>query len=354
MNESAGIKYGLRLALLYLLSIVFKSFDLTFPKGIGVVLLRGQLFSLLFVAFGLAAWVVAERFSKKLEHRLRNKPVPYRVLLLCSILVLYGALVAYIFSFCYAAFDILLFRRYEAWASFTSFSYDLIAGFFLFYMLLLGYNGIIFYYKNWREAQLNAERLMRENIQAKYDLLKSQIEPHFFFNSLSVLTQLVYKSPELSSEYITQLAKTYRYILDKKFENLVFVQTELEFLESYLFLICIRHEGCIVFDLRIDEQVKTRGLVPPATLQMLVENAVKHNRFSTDKPLHISIKSEGGALYVANDLRRRSHSDSTGVGLDNIIKRYELASDRRIEITELPDTFIVKLPIIYGHERNGV
>jgi LytS/YehU family sensor histidine kinase len=268
---------------------------------------------------------------------------------------LYGLLIAYLFGLCYSVFDIVLFKQYEAWNHFVAFSYDLNFGTFIFYLLLLAYNGVVLYYKNWKESQLNAERLMRENIQAKYDVLKSQIDPHFFFNSLSVLTNLVYKSPDLSAEYITQLAKSYRYILDKKFENLVTIKTELEFLESYSFLIRIRHQSSIEFHINISEEVKCTGMVPPATLQMLVENAVKHNRFSANDPLRICIKDEGEYLIIANDLRKRaSVQNSIGVGLDNISKRYELTSDKRITITETDNTFTVRVPIIHSYEDYNI
>ena len=176
---------------------------------------------------------------------------------------------------------------------------------------------------------MNEERLKRENIQAKYDALRNQVDPHFFFNSLSVLTNLVYKSADLSAEYITQLAKSYRYILDKKFENLVSIKTEQEFLESYFFLIRIRHEESIQFEVSISEETRCTGMLPPATLQMLVENAIKHNRFSAAKPLHISITDHEDSLYIVNELRKRyGVKSSIGLGLDNISKRYELICDR--------------------------
>ncbi|RQO74996.1 sensor histidine kinase [Pedobacter sp. KBW06] len=349
--QSKWFVYGLRILILYLFSVVFKSFDLTFPHNFSTFLFRGQAFSLMYVLFGLLVWEGAILLSRWMERNTSKENVSRRLLLLCLSLLVYGLIVSFLFGLCYSVFDIVLFHRYDAWESFSSLSYDLYFGIFMFYLLLLGYNGIAFYYKNWKESQLNTERLMRENIQAKYDVLKSQIDPHFFFNSLSVLTNLVYKSPDLSAEYITQLAKSYRYILDKKFENLVSIQTELEFLESYSFLIRIRHQSSIEFDIQINENIKYIGLIPPATLQMLVENAVKHNRFSANDPLHIRIRDEGSFLIVTNDLRKRAVvQNSIGLGLDNIGKRYELTGEKRIEVIETKTLFIVKIPIITTHE----
>lgn len=339
--------YLSRILILYTFSTIFKSFDHTFTTRLRMLDFRGQMFSLIYVVFGLLAWEGASWLARTIEKKTVHKNTSTRLVILCSSLVIYGLLMAFLFSFCYGAADALLFHRYEAWESFLGFSYDLNFGIFMFYLLILAFNGIVFYYSEWKEYQLQTERLMRENIQARYDALRNQIDPHFFFNSLSVLTNLVYKSPDLSADYITQLAKTYRYILDKKFENLVAVQTELDFLDAYLFLIRIRHQQSIQFITDISEKVKTKGMIPPVTLQMLIENAIKHNRFSAQDPLVITIKSEGNFLIVSNHVRLKVNPEiSSGIGLENIQKRYALISNSNIEICQTEDMFIVKLPII--------
>lgn len=347
--------YLLRVVILYFFSTVFKSFDLSFPAESNSLLFRNQAFSILFVIFGLVSWAGASALTRYVEGAVSARNVSFKIVSLVTSLFVYGLITAYLFSLSYAGFDIILFDNYMAWRSFASFSYDLIFGAFMFYLLILAYNGVIYYYKNWQESRLNEERLRRENIQAKYDVLRNQVDPHFFFNSLSVLTNLVYKSADLSAEYITQLAKSYRYILDKKFDNLVSVQTELEFLQSYSFLIRIRHQDSIEFDIDISPEIQINGMLPPATLQMLVENAVKHNRFSASNPLHISISENEGWLFVINDHRKRyGVSYSTGLGLDNIGKRYELISDKKMTVTETGDKFIVKIPIIEDHEDYNI
>lgn len=336
-------RYLARILILYILSTIFKSFDHSFVEDMHVWSMRGHLFSLVYVVYGLIAWEGAIRLSAWVERHTG----PRKIIILGLSLLAYGMFASTGFGFVYSAFDVLLFNRYEAWESASSFSYDLNFGTFLFYVLILTFNGIIYYYKGWKEYQLQTERLMRENIQAKYDALRNQIDPHFFFNSLSVLTNLVYKSPDVAADYITQLAKTYRYILDKKFENLVPVQTELDFLDSYLFLIRIRHQNSIRFSAEIDERIRTKGMVPPATLQLLVENAIKHNRFSSNDPLLITVKSEGDELVITNKVRARSNPETpSGIGLENIHKRYELAIGRGIQVFPSYDLFIVKIPVI--------
>ncbi|NSL85967.1 sensor histidine kinase [Chitinophaga solisilvae] len=339
--------YLSRILILYTFSIIFQSFDHTFVQELKMLNFRGQMFSLVYVLFGLLVWEGTVRLTKFLEHRLHNQHTTRRLSVLCAALLVYGMLSAYCFGFLYGAMDIVLFHRYEAWESFRNFSYDLNFGIFCFYLLILAFNGIVYYYSGWKESQVQAERLMRENLQAKYDALRNQIDPHFFFNSLSVLTNLVYKSPDLSADYITQLAKTYRYILDKKFENLVTVQTELDFLDSYLFLMRIRHQQSVQFRVNIDEKTRMKGMIPPVSLQLLIENAIKHNRFSHNDPLIVTVEMEEGHLVVSNPVRLKTNPDmSSGIGLENIRNRYALISDRSIIILQQDDQFIVKIPII--------
>jgi two-component system LytT family sensor kinase len=345
--SSRLFRYLLRIVILYVFSAIFKSFDLSFIQDVHSSFIRSQVFSLLYIVYGLLVWGGAVVLARYTERKLVDRNAINRLLIIVFVLILYGALASFGFGFLYAVSDILFFKRYEAWESFVVVSYNMNFGTLLFYLMLLAFNGIVFYYKGWKEYQVQTERLKRENIQAKYDALRNQIDPHFFFNSLSVLTNLVYKSADLSADYITQLAKIYRYILDKKFDNLVSIPTELDFLEAYLFLINIRHQHSIRFMIDIGEELKNKGMIPPATLQMLIENAIKHNRFSMNEPLTISIKNEGDFLLISNNLRPKAVPEiSSGIGLDNIRKRYELISGQSIVITEAVDTFIVTIPVI--------
>lgn len=195
-----------------------------------------------------------------------------------------------------------------------------------------------------RQATLDKEIHQKESIQAKYEALKSQISPHFLFNSLNALTNLVYEDQDKAAKFIKQLSEVYRYVLDTREKEVVSIAEEKRFLESYLFLQQIRFGEKLKLDVDLAE---TRTLVAPLVLQMLVENAIKHNVVSEDDPLHIRIFERDGYIVVENNLQRKSvlADNSPGLGLDNIARRYEFLSDKKVEVSE-NGKFTVKLPII--------
>lgn len=195
-----------------------------------------------------------------------------------------------------------------------------------------------------RKATLDAEVLAKESIRAKYEALKSQVSPHFMFNSLNVLTNLVYEDQDKAAKFIKQLSEVYRYVLDTRDKEAVRLEDEMRFLNAYLFLQQIRFGDKLRLGIQLDGQ---RSMVAPLALQMLVENAIKHNVVSEEHPLRIRIYIDKGFIVVENDILRKSIAleESAGVGLDNIVKRYEFLSDVKVEVINT-DKFMVKLPII--------
>jgi two-component system LytT family sensor kinase len=200
-----------------------------------------------------------------------------------------------------------------------------------------------------KDLEVEAQRLVKEHALAQYEALKNQVSPHFLFNSLSILSSLVRVNPELSEQFIEQLSKAYRYILEQKDKDSISLKTELDFILSYAFLLKIRFAK--KFDLKIsikDSDAETY-LIAPLTLQLLVENAVKHNRMSSKDPLHVSILIENNYLIVLNPIRTRNENDravSTGIGLSNIKNRYALLTSQPVEVSTNHGTFIVKIPLI--------
>lgn len=197
------------------------------------------------------------------------------------------------------------------------------------------------------QLRINAEQLKREATQTQFAALRNQINPHFLFNSLSILSSLVDVDPKLSVKFIKQLSKVYRYILEQQDAERTSLKTELTFLESYSFLLNIRFDGKFQVLNKVTPPDANRYAIAPLTLQLLVENAVKHNQMSAEHPLIISIETDHDYLLVSNPLQRRPQlEESTGVGLENITNRYRLLTDRRVSIGEEDDCFVIKLPLL--------
>lgn len=197
----------------------------------------------------------------------------------------------------------------------------------------------------WRRSAVEAERYQRESISATYESLKNQVNPHFLFNSLNALTNLVYEDQDKAANFIKQLSEVYRYVLDTRDKEVVPLEEELKFLKSYTYLQQIRFGDKLSIDLSLNG-LKT--MVAPLALQMLIENAVKHNEVSEDNPLRIKVYSEGNFIVVENNLQRKSvlGESSSGIGLENIHKRYQFLSNEKVLVTSADHKFFVKLPVI--------
>ena len=223
-------------------------------------------------------------------------------------------------------------------------------GFFLLLMLL------VFYLLANRQALLRVrasdertQHLERENLHAQLGALKNQVNPHFLFNSLSILSALVDRDPALAKQFIQHLARAYRYTLEQRDHDLVPLGTELEFIETYAFLLRLRFADKFALQLAIPLDAYPRYRLAPLTLQLLVENAVKHNQMSRAHPLCVRISLEGEELLVQNTLQRRPttyETPSTGVGLQNIRNRYQLLTPRPVSAGEVAGQFVVRIPLL--------
>ncbi len=226
-----------------------------------------------------------------------------------------------------------------------SFLFDSAQG-FVISLLIIAYEIIILYVKNAIRSAREKEAIQKELAAAKLESLKNQVNPHFLFNSFSVLSSLVEDDSKQAVKFISKLSDMYRYILENDEKDVVTIQEELDFLDSYIFLLQMRHQSAIVVEKDISLE-KLDLTVPPMSVQILVENAVKHNSFSVDDPLHISIKNEGSkAIVVENEKRKKeSLSSSTKIGLKNLSNRLLLSAGRALEITDNDETFKVRLPL---------
>lgn len=189
-------------------------------------------------------------------------------------------------------------------------------------------------------------RLQKENLQSQFETLRSQVNPHFLFNSLNVLTSLIKIEPELAEQFTIRLSMVYRYVLENKEKDLVNLETELDFLKAYTFLLDIRFSGKMKVVVNIPPE-KLQLKVVPLALQLLIENAIKHNTFSKKMPLRVDVFSQDDFLVVENNLQmRESHVQSTGVGLNNIASRYAYFTDRKAVSGIQDGKFIVKIPLL--------
>jgi two-component system LytT family sensor kinase len=200
-----------------------------------------------------------------------------------------------------------------------------------------------------RVMEIQAEQLRKENALAQFEALKNQVSPHFLFNSLSILSSLVHVDANLSEKFIDQLSKAYRYILEQKDNETVSLKTELDFLNAYTFLLKIRFENKFDVQISVTDQEAEKYQVAPLTLQLLIENCVKHNRMAVKEPLVITISIEDAYLIVTNPIRPRSETNritSTAIGLTNIKNRYQLLSKKPVLIANDDKMFTVKIPLL--------
>jgi len=197
-----------------------------------------------------------------------------------------------------------------------------------------------------KDSLVETEKYKTESANAQLQNLKNQLNPHFLFNNLSVLTSLVYKNQDKATDFISELAKVYRYVLDTKNSELVPLKEELEFLNHYIYLQKIRFEDSISFQIKIEESKKSAYLLPMC-LQMLVENTIQHNETSQAHPLKVLIYTENDSLVIENLIKQRSNvSESTKTGLKNIEQRYSFFTDKKVIVSNNGKIFKVILPLI--------
>ncbi len=203
-----------------------------------------------------------------------------------------------------------------------------------------------YFFGEWKKSLLQSQRYKEESANAQLQNLKEQINPHFLFNNLSVLTSLVRKDQDKAIVFINELSKVYRYALENKSAELVALKDELQFLHHYVYLLKIRFDSSISFDFTIDGSLQNNYL-PPMCLQMLVENTIQHNEASQARPLTVSIFTENFCIIIENPIQLRSDvRASSQTGLGNIQSRYSFFTEKKVEIMQDENVFRVKLPLL--------
>mgnify|MGYP003598662755 FL=1 len=206
--------------------------------------------------------------------------------------------------------------------------------------------GFMAAWKNSTKKEVVEQKLIAKSANAQFESLKNQLDPHFLFNSLNVLDSLIEENPVQAQRFTNSMSKIYRYVLEQKDKELVSVEEEIDFAKTYCELLKTRFEDAVTFDFNISEEDK-KGFVVPLSLQLLLENSIKHNFATSSKPLNIKIFTEKGNLIIENNLQTRElPNTSTGVGLANIVSRYNLLTERNVFVEKSEAFFRVKLPIL--------
>jgi two-component system LytT family sensor kinase len=259
--------------------------------------------------------------------------------------ILFGFTFSYLFNFLYREGDIFFFHKLVNWENNSILNPELTMTLFSLYIIIFAFS--TYYHAGMikKEQQLQLERMQHENAIARYINLKSQVEPHFLFNSLSVLSSLIQSDEKLATEFVLRLSRILRYVIEKNELLLIPLKEEITFVENYMFLLQTRFQKGILFENRLEKHFIETCFVPPASLQLLIENSIKHNKFSEEHPLMIKIYNNENEIVVSNNLNMRNDvKDSTKQGLSNLIKLYSHCSDKKVVVNQTQATFAVLLP----------
>jgi len=215
-------------------------------------------------------------------------------------------------------------------------------------ILILVIYEAIYFFMQYKEVMIAKERLEKSHVETQLVHLRNQINPHFLFNSLNVLCNLIPKEPELAMTYLNKLSKFYRYTVDKEGEKLIPLNEEMKRAKLYGELLAVRFRDALI--IRYENIDSLIAKIPSLSLQLLIENSIKHNIVSTNDPLEIDVKltDDGKYIQVCNNLQLKMNEvESTGIGLKNIRKRMAFFTDEQMIVTETESEFCVKLPLIF-------
>jgi len=330
--------FGIKWRYIYILLLGLYSFlNIKFTQGDTVLSLPipDPLFCGIILVLVFAIWEgnhVLEYFNKKLKYK--------RV---SSLLIRHFVASVILVSVLSPLFVVLINYFLDSNALFEGFN-QLLGFTFRINLFLQCINAIIVYNKELSNTRLETETLKKETSEAQFDALRRQINPHFLFNSFNVLSSVIENDQSLAVQFVEQLSKVYRYLLKTQQLKTVSLNDEIDFINSYVFLLKIRFGN----NLNFEQYIKaTDGTLPPASLQLLIENAIKHNEVSKSNPLTISLERQNGELVIKNNKNPKVSTDkSEGVGLSNIQKRYQLLGASPLKILDNEKDFVVKLPLM--------
>jgi sensor histidine kinase YesM len=291
---------------------------------------------IVYVCCGMIATVMRNRFPKYSQTFKR---------IMFSLLI-YVAMMSAAISVLFWGYDYIGFLGYEI--NMAKYVWALIVGGFC-NLLATSFNEGAAFFERWREMVDEAEQLKKENLQSQLEGLKGQVNPHFLFNSLNSLSSLISEDPEKAETFLDEMSKVYRYLLRTNEDGLTTLEAEMQFIHSYFHMLKTRYTDGLELETQINDQYLEYQL-PPLTLQMLVENAVKHNMILKNSPLKILIMTtNSGKLVVSNNLQRKDRKvTSNKVGLSNIVNKYRLMKQDEIAVRDDGKEFAVVVPLIHS------
>lgn len=294
------------------------------------------------LGYTLLYWSICRAIKIK-SHRLYPsiELEPRRILVQFCIIVLSVSIVSAVMSLSLKHF---LIKQFEP--NILQLLKDVGVALFVAALVITCYEAVYFF-QRYKRSVVDAELLQQEMMRSQLSALKSQVNPHFLFNSLNTLVNVIPEDADLAVDLVRKLSKVYRYILEIRDRELITLKEELEFLNAYIFLQKARFGKNLKVNIEIDEGLLKMQIVP-LSLQMLMENAIKHNVVSTEKPLVVSIKMENGnKLVIKNNLQLKQQvMDSTGTGLENISNRYKFIANKEVTQIVTTNSFIVTLPLL--------
>ena len=289
---------------------------------------------------------------------LLDKWLPWRKLYAARFLVGYisNVIIAVLISFTLCPAFASFFGRRVFWRGFSADDNDmqlklgilLLVSLFIYKVIY----ALLYSYQQYAVAQLEHLQRQRKQLELQFEALKSQISPHYLFNSLNTISSLIYKDTPSAEQFVRRLAQTYQYILSTQHKRHVTLKDEVDFVQSYYYLLRIRFQQQLSVEINLPSNIMN-SKIPPLTLQILVENAVKHNSISNDKKLFIYITAQDNTYLKVINTKNENHDTITSfrVGLENIRKRYAFFTDKKIEVRD-DEKFTVTLPVIPMLERD--
>jgi LytS/YehU family sensor histidine kinase len=329
----------LRILFIPLLGIIIPVISgiITYNRYSGIEIITANIY---FIITSFCIWMGSNWIHSKLRSyfKIGRNPFP-KIASLCAISLLYGLSIGSISTMIWFYISKDSFN----WNALFKFNFFCALAIIVFTLVY----EILFLNKERELDSKIVDQLDRERSQAELEALRNELDPHFIFNSLNTLNHLIVNNPQQAYMFNNKLAQVYKYFLINKNNELISLHDELEFIDSYFFLLQIRHDDKLNLETRLNENNERVTMIPPFALQILVENAIKHNEFNHENPLHIKIAMNHEYLKVSNNIKPKPYLvNSTGIGLKNLSSRYRILCSKDIVIENTDKDFIVKLPLI--------